>query len=157
MKKKNYSEIHPFLPKEFDLFEEYVHFGVLKYYDKVLLSLKNENRQKINLQIIYDNLVNFPDAKETLEEKKIIDDKFMKGTYLYVKKSLDFVPDLKAKIKPKSKVFKQRFYHYAIRLFLDRYHDIYRACPICGDIKDIMNFNEKDKRWYCPDCHKNLH
>jgi len=100
-------------------------------------------------------VVEFPDAMEILEKINIVDKEFMEGAHLYIKDRLKFDPELKDKLKMMSKDFRNDFYSFAIKIFFDRYYDIYRACPICADVKKDMIFNEEDKQWYCPDCLKN--
>lgn len=35
-----------------------------------------------------------------------------------------------------------------MKVFLDRYYNIHRACPICADVRDNMIFSEEDKYWF---------
>ncbi|MEJ2251718.1 MAG: hypothetical protein P8Y97_18925 [Candidatus Lokiarchaeota archaeon] len=157
-KNKEYSKKFPFLPMEFDGdLEEYVYFGVLRYFDEVSNLLEKKlDIENLNFNA-FKKVVKNSQSMNILKDKGILDENFIRGAQLYIKDRLKFDPKLKEKLGIMPEKFVNNFYKYAIRIFFDQYFYIYKACPLCGDVKDHMNFNEKDKRWYCPDCHKNLH
>ncbi|MFX0009963.1 MAG: hypothetical protein ACFE9R_06590 [Candidatus Hermodarchaeota archaeon] len=155
MMKKKYSMNHPLLPKEFDLLEEYVYFGVLRYFDGVNERLNEKKEEKNINKKAFKEDAKFKNAMAILEENNIIDEEFIEGAHLYVESCLKHGPEFKKKLYIMSEDFKNDFYINGVKVFFDRYYEIYRACGVCAEVPEEMIFDSKRKRWYCVGCYKN--
>ncbi len=152
---REYSKNYPLLPKDFDLLEEYIYFGVLKYYKAVNKKINENKELKTINQEAFKEDAKFTDAMVILEENSIIDDNFIKGARLYVKDRLKFDPEFKEKLSTMPEDFINDFYNFGVKLFFDRYYEMYRACGVCAENPEEMIFDSKKKRWYCVGCYKN--
>jgi len=159
MNEKKYSKIFPFLPEDFDEFEEYVNFGVGFFYEKIIelinrrnLDIEIKEFENILKDIIKDkDIIEFSYAIQIFKEKGVIIE-FLKGARLYVISKFEKNIIINDFLNNKPNIFKEKLVSYALKVFFGRFFRIYKVCPECGDIEKNMIYNPINRRWYCESC-----
>ena len=136
MKEKEYSEVYPKLPKDFDDLEEFVYWGVRNFSLSINDSVKELKNNIKNFDSILESALNEvaenPEAMKILEEKGVLNE-YQEGARLYVTKHLnsysvinEFLEDLPAE-------FGEKLIKFALKAFFDYLYELYKLAEKEGE------------------------
>ncbi|MBN1214489.1 MAG: hypothetical protein JXA99_03500 [Candidatus Lokiarchaeota archaeon] len=133
MKKGEYSEIYPKLPKIFDDLEESIYWGVRNFSLSVnnsIKDLKNNNMEIINkfdsiLNSALNDIVEHLDAIKILEEMGVYQE-YQEGARFYVIKHLKSYSIINEFLEIVSVDYKEKLIQFILKGFFDYLYGLYK-------------------------------
>ncbi|MFX0075874.1 MAG: hypothetical protein ACFE96_10560 [Candidatus Hermodarchaeota archaeon] len=140
MKEKEYSEIYPKLPRDFDDLEESVYWGVRNFSLSVNNSIKDSKNMDEDIVSKFDSILNdalnevvdYPEAIRILKEKGVYDE-YQEGARLYVIDHLESYSVINMFLEKVSSDYKEKLIEFAVKAFYDYLYALYKTAEEDGN------------------------